>query len=113
MLPLLERAPKRCLSGGVGDSHRHLELELAIFALDSGGGGGWAASPRGACHWDTGAWGGSAELQQEAKPKAPALTVGAHTVTPSGGMDILSEFNTADAFPGKPCLSEAGSLVFS
>ena len=30
------KAPERCLSGGVGDSCRHAEMELAIFVPDSG-----------------------------------------------------------------------------
>lgn len=36
------KTPERCLSGGVGDSCRHVEMELAIFASNSRG--AWAAS---------------------------------------------------------------------
>lgn len=34
------------------------------------------------------------QLQPEAKPKGPALTAGAYSVTPSGGMDIPRKVNT-------------------
>lgn len=51
------KVPERCLSGGVDDSCRHLETELAIFAPDSGM--MWAASLQGA-------WAAHADPQQEA-----------------------------------------------
>lgn len=41
------------------------------------------------------------QLQEEAKPRVPALTARAHAVAPPDGVDIPREVNTAHLFPGR------------